>query len=528
MIEHLRDLKKRTNIRTITLTVVVMLAGISVSLTHSRVPSLYGEDLAIQDPCPDNMTVVTKHQINVKGKVLKYTAHAGFLPIRDQFGETKARFFYTAYTVNREKNEGLRPVTFIWNGGPGSSSSQLHFQLLGPRRKVSGGNSSQDSSYPVVDNNETLLRYSDLVMVDPVGTGYSYPMKPEYSDLFWGVTQDLESITEFIRIYLTHYDALEAPVFLIGESYGTFRAAGVAEKLVNKEFSLKGIVMISNALNMGSESYMSLALNIPSYTAAAFYHKKLVPELQADFQKTLQQAEDWAETEYIGALMKGDRLKGQERKEVIKNFSRFTGLDEKFIEQNNLRVDVSQFSHQLLSSQKKFVGRYDSRITGEGMSGVYDPTKDPSLISRGGKPFLFVTYLRSELEFKIDRLYRGPFGGIWPPSSKPRGDWMAYNWDWGSLLDNNLDQSPALAKALRIKDDLRVMFVSGFYDLTTTYSNTEHTISHMGLDSKTRSRVDHKCYKGGHMMYEDNEVRLKLMHDIFSFYKDALEEKGKE
>jgi len=481
-----------------------------------------------QDQWTDDMTSVTKHQITVGEKILKYTASAGFLPVRDQFGETKARFFYTAYTVNRKNNEGLRPVTFVWNGGPGASSSQLHFELLGPRRKATGVNSSHDSLYPVVDNNETLLKYSDLVMVDPVGTGYSYPMKPEYSKLFWGVTQDLESIAEFIRIYLTHYDVLKAPIFLIGESYGTFRAAGVAEKLVNKEISLRGIVMISTTLNMGSESYISLALNIPSYTAAAFYHKKLPQELQTDFQEALRQAEHWAETEYIGALMKGDRLKEQERKEVINNFARFTGLDEKFIEQNNLRVDVSQFSHQLLSSEKKFVGRYDSRITGEGMSGVYDPTKDPSLISPDDKQFLFINYLRSELKFKIDRLYRGPFGGIWPPSSEWRGDWMAYNWDWGSLLDNSLDQSPALAKALRIKDDLRVMFVSGFYDLTTTYFNTDHTISHMGLDSKTRGRVDHKCYKGGHMIYQDNDVRLKLMHDIFSFYKKALEQEEKD
>lgn len=248
---------------------------------------------AAKGSCPEDATAVTKHQITVDGKVLKYTARAGFLPIRDQFGETKARFFYTAYTLDGERNTGLRPVTFVWNGGPGAPSSLLHFSLLGPRRKVSGGNSGQSASYPVVDNNETLLRYTDLVMVDPIGTGYSYPSKPEYSELFWGVSQDLDSISEFIRIYLTHYDILEAPIFLIGESYGTFRAAGVAEKLVNKEYSLMGVVMISTTLKLGSESDMSLALHIPSYTATAFYHKKLLPELQADLQDTLRRAETW-------------------------------------------------------------------------------------------------------------------------------------------------------------------------------------------------------------------------------------------
>ncbi|MBN1223767.1 MAG: peptidase S10 [Candidatus Aminicenantes bacterium] len=477
---------------------------------------------AAEGSCPEDITAVTKHQITVDGKILKYTARAGFLPICDQFGETKARFFYTAYTLGGERNTGQRPVTFIWNGGPGAPSSLLHFSLLGPRRKVSGGNSDQSSSYPVVDNNETLLPYTDLVMVDPIGTGYSHPLKPEDSKLFWGVSQDLDSISEFIRIYLTHYDILEAPIFLIGESYGTFRAAGVAEKLVNKEYSLMGIVLISTTLKLGSDGDISLALHIPSYTAAAFYHKKLSPELQADIQDTLRQVETWAETEYIGALIRGDRLSSQERQAAIDNFARFTGLDPKFIDKSNLRVEADEFGRQLLSSDNKSIGRYDSRVTKESSRGAYDPMKDPSLISRGGKPFLFVTYLRSELEFRIERLYRGPFGGIWPPPEKLRGDWMAYNWDWGSLLDSNLDQSKALAKALHMKDDLRVLFASGLYDLATPYFVTEHTISHMGLDPKLRDRVDHKCYSGGHMMYQDDDVRLKLMHDIFSFYKSAL------
>jgi carboxypeptidase C (cathepsin A) len=477
--------------------------------------------------CPEDKISATKHQITVDGKVLKYTARAGFLPIQDQYGETKALFFYTAYTLDMEGSKKQRPVTFVWNGGPGAPSSLLHFSLLGPRRKVSNGTSAQKSSYPVIDNNETLLRYSDLVMVDPIGTGYSYPLKPEYGELFWGISQDLDSVSEFIRIYLTHYDLLEAPIFLIGESYGTFRAAGVAEKLVNKEYALMGIVMISIVLKQGSDSDISLALHIPSYAATAFYHRKLAPELQADLQETLRQAETWAETEYVGALMRGDRLSSQERQAAIDNFARFTGLDPNFIDKNNLRVGTDQFRRQLLSSEKKSVGRYDSRVTGKLVGGAYDPTKDPSLISRGGKPFLFVTYLRSELKFRIDRLYRGPFGGIWPPPDKPRGDWMAYLWDWGSLLDNKHDQSSALAKALRMKDDLRVLFASGLYDLATPYFATEYTISHMGLDPKIRSRVDHRCYPGGHMMYQDDDVRLKLMHDVFSFYKNALATNGK-
>lgn len=506
-------MKKSTGLGSI-LSLLLLLAA---SLTASQAAAQ-----PIERPLSDDTPVVTKHQIFINGKILKYTARAGFLPISDQFGEPKARFFYVAYTLDDPGNKARRPVTFAWNGGPGSPSSLLHFSLIGPRRKIYGEKATPPASYPVVDNNETLLSLTDLVMVDPIGTGYSYPLKPENGTLFWGVQQDLDSIAEFIRTYLTHYDALEAPIFLIGESYGTLRAAGVAEKLVDKEFSLMGVVMISTALTMGTDKDISLALNIPTYTATAFFHKKLPPDLQANLEETLRQSETWAETEYTMALMKGDRLGSAERQAAATKMARFTGLDPSSIEKSNLRVDVDQFAQQLLSSEKKFVGHYDSRLKGESDGGPYDPTKDPSLFSRGQHPFLFVTYLRTELEFRIDSLYRGPFGGIWPPSSTPRGDWMSSRWDWGSLLDDKLDQSSALAKALRSKDDLRVLFASGLYDLATPYFSTEHAISHLGLDPKIRSHVDHKRYAGGHMMYEDNDVRLKLMHDISSFVESVL------
>jgi carboxypeptidase C (cathepsin A) len=466
---------------------------------------------------------VTHHQISIDGKVLKYTARAGFLPIRDQFGETKARFFYVAYTLDDTGNNARRPVTFAWNGGPGAPSSLLHFSLIGPRRRISGEKVTPPSSYPVVDNSETLLRFTDLVMVDPIGTGYSYPLKPEYGSLFWGVRQDIDSIVEFIRIYLTHYDALEAPIFLIGESYGTFRAAGVAAKLVDKEYPLMGVVMISSVLNMQQEGGdMSLPLALPSCTAAAFFHKKLPPDLQKDLNETLRQAEEWAMGEYAVALMKGDRLGNAEREAVASKLARFTGLDKAFIEKNNLRVSIDQFGQQLLASEKKAIGHYDSRVAAEIKGSSYDAGDDPSLFARGRNPFLFTAYLRSELDIKLDRPYQGPFGGFWPPSKTPRGDWMAMRWDWGNLLDSKLDQAPALLRALRMKDDLRVMFASGLYDLATVYFATDYEISHLGLEPKLRGHVEHKLYAGGHMMYEDNEARLKLIQDIAAFVQGAL------
>jgi carboxypeptidase C (cathepsin A) len=500
------------------------------------VPALAGAQAKAQPSVPppigaanEEAVVVTKHQITVDGKPLKYTARAGFLPICDQFGEAKAQWFFVAYTVDETEKKDRRPVTFVWNGGPGSPSSQLHFQLLGPRRRLTGGESGSTSAYPVVDNNETLLRYTDLVMVDPVGTGYSYPVKPEYGSLFWGVEQDLDAVVEFIRIYLTHFDALRAPIFLVGESYGTFRAAGVAGKLVDKEYPLLGVVMISSLLNMKEEgSAMSLPLAIPSYTAAAFFHKKLPPDLQKDLNETLHQAEEWATGEYTVALMKGDRLGDAEREAVATKLARFTGLDKAFIVKNNLCVSVDQFGQELLASEKKAIGHYDSRVTAEIKGSSYDVGADPSLFARGRNPFIFTTYLRSELNIKIDRPYQGPFGGFWPPSKTPRGDWMAFRFDWGTLLDSKLDQTTALSGALRTKDDLRVMFASGLYDLTTTYFATDYEISHLGLDPKLRGHVEHKLYPGGHMTYEDNEARLKLIKDIAAFVQGALAAGKKE
>ncbi len=476
----------------------------------------------------EEMTVVSSHQILVNGKPLKYKARTGFLPICDQFGEIKARFFYMAYTLEETKSSTRRPLTFAWQGGPGASSSLLHLGLLGPRRaKTLSEYSSPPPPFEIVDNEQTWLNFTDLVLVDPVGTGYSYPLKPEYGNLFWGVKQDIDSITEFIRIYLTHYDALNVPIFLVGESYGTFRAAGVAEKLLQKGFCVEGVILISCVLDMREKGDLSFVFTLPSLTASAFFHKKLEPELQKDFLKAVQQAEEWAENEFIVALIKGDRLRREEREAAIKKMARFTGLSLEFIEKNNLRIGKEQFSQKLLEAEKKFLGHYDARVTGESEGGAYDPTKDPSLKSNGISE-LIVPYLRSELGFKIDSFYKGPFGGFWPPSSAPRGDWMAYRWEWGSILDPKLDMSPELASAMRKKPDLRVFVASGYYDLATPYFATESTLSRMGLSPELRANVIHKVYHGGHMMYFDNDVRIELTRDAASFFKAALEKEERK
>lgn len=507
--------------RLVLLLVLVFFLFIS---TESELAAIDRDLRTTEGSSAEARSVNTKHQISIGGKILKYTAHAGFLPIRDQFNEIKALFFYVAYTLDDVDSGRPRPVTFAWNGGPGAASSLVHLGFLGPRRAKSISEyETPPPPYELVDNAETWLRFTDLVMVDPIGTGYSYALKPEFADLFLGVSQDIDSVTEFIRIYLNHYDVQDAPVFLLGESYGAFRAAGVAEELVNRGISLNGVFMIGSVLDMRTSSDLSLALLIPSYTAAAFYHNQLSPDLQGDLKSTLRQAEIWAETEYVGALMRGDRLSGEERQAATENLARFTGLSREVIDDNNLRIEMNEFAGQLMASEGKFVGHYDSRILGESgdASGSYDPNNDPSLRSNGISA-LFVPYVRSELGFKTDRPYQGPFGGFWPPSSSPRGDWMAYRWDWGSILDDKLDMSAALARAMRKNSGLRVFMVSGYYDLATPYSITENTISRMGLGPELRKNIVHEVYPGGHAIYLDNDNRLRLAKDAAAFYEGNL------
>lgn len=472
----------------------------------------------------DEDFTITKHQINCNGKLLKYIANAGYLPICDQFGKVKGKFFYVAYCLDSDNDKSMRPITFVWNGGPGAPSSPLHFNLLGPRIWSQEGMSNL-YGYNAVDNNETLLRVSDIVMVDPIGTGYSYPLEEEDGKLFWGVKQDIESIAEFIRIYLTHTDSLSAPLFLIGESYGTFRAAGIAEKLIKQGYDLRGVIFISSVFNMQLDELISMALSIPSWTVSSFYHKKLPPDLQKDLKQTLRLAEDWALNEYLPALMKGDELKEQKRQTVISNMVQLTGLPFDLIEKRNLRVTLDQYASQIFSTDNKFISHYDARLLGEGPGIPYDPTKDPALFSGQDNPFKFILYLRKELNFKSDRFYQGPFGGFWPPSSIPRADWMSYRWDWGSFLETKLDQRQALANAMKMKNGLQLFFASGLYDLTTPYFVTQHDISQLGLGGKTETNIEHKYYSGGHMMYEDEAIRIILANDIISFYNKVLQKK---
>jgi len=475
-------------------------------------------------PPPTDEPVVTNHQITLNGRVLKYTARAGFLSLRDEFNKAHGRIFYVYYKSQSADGKTIRPLTFAWNGGPGSPSSLLHIGALGPyRAKDPDEYSSPPPPYQLTENESTWLDETDLVFLDPIGTGYSYPVQPEFAKEFWSPKGDIDSIAEFIRLFLAHYEYSEpTPIFLVGESYGTLRAAGVAGELVDKNVNLAGVVLISTALDLhGAASDLQFVSLVPSYTVAAFVHKKLPPDLQENLDSAMQKSEDWALSRYSVALLEGDRLPRSEREGVAKELSRFTGLSEEYVAKQNLRIAMEDFANELLRDGKQVLGHYDVRATASTTSsgGEYDPTLDPSLNTHGtGK--LIVPYLQTELNFKTDALYAGPFGGRWPPPTARRGDWMSVRWDWSEATA--VDGAAALASAMRKRKSLQVLVVSGLYDLSTPFFAVENAFAQMGLDPGTRKRVELLRYKAGHMVYLDTPNRRELKQDLRALMERTL------
>ncbi|MGH9567521.1 MAG: S10 family peptidase, partial [Candidatus Angelobacter sp.] len=333
---------------------------------------------------PEQPPVITHHEIHVGGKTLRYTATTGMMPLKNtDTGETEAHIFYIAYTLDGQQAEH-RPLTFSFNGGPGSASVWLHLGAIGPKRvKMQPDGMMPAPPYQLVDNEYTWLDQTDLVFIDPVGTGYSRAVKRDQAKKFLGLRNDIASVGEFIRLYLGRYERWSSPLFMVGESYGTTRAAGLSGYLVEHGVAFNGIMLISSILNFETTDFapgndLPYVVFLPSYATSAWYHKKLGPDLQ-NFDKMRAEVEQWASTGYLEALAKGDRLTTQERQDTIDHLSRYTGLSKTSIDGSNLRVDESHFTQELLRDQQKTIGRLDSRFTGTDRSGVseeagYDPS----------------------------------------------------------------------------------------------------------------------------------------------------------
>lgn len=464
--------------------------------------------------------VITHHQIPVNGRVLRYTASVGRMPIKDETGKTEALMFYVAYTLdNADINQ--RPLTFAFNGGPGAASIWLHMGALGPRRVVLQKQGFMPAApYRFADNPSTLLDKSDLVLVDAIGTGFSRPASAAEGKKFWSVKGDLESFGEFVRLYLTRNERWSSPLFLFGESYGTTRAAGVSGYLAARGISFNGIVLLSTVLSFETLEFnktndVPYPLILPSYTMVAAYHHKLAPDLTQNLERTRSEVEQWASNEYTRALAKGDALSSQERQTVIDTLARYTGLSKEFIDESNLRVDVAGFTHRLLANQKLRVGRLDGRFAAPDPDGFndtrfYDPTS-----SATEPPFTsaFNDYIRRELNYKTDMPYYVNAHEDWGP---------AFDWSWGSAVAGFPDTASALRQAIVKNPYLKVKVLEGYYDLATPYYAVNYTMDHLDLTTPYRNNISYATYPSGHMVYLDAESLKKMKADVASFIDQCL------
>jgi carboxypeptidase C (cathepsin A) len=460
----------------------------------------------------------TKHSVTIDGKVINYTVRAGNIVLKEENGKPKASFFFIAYTKDGITDAAKRPVTFSFNGGPGSSSVWLHLGVLGPRRvNMADDGSALPPPYHLADNNYSVLDVTDLVFIDPISTGYSRPVPGEEAKQYHGVQEDIESVGQFIRLWTTRFKRWGSPKFLCGESYGTTRAAGLAGYLQGEQgMYLNGVILVSAILDFSTGEFvrgndLPFLTFLPTYTATAWYHKKLAPDLQSDLRKTLDQVEAFALNDYSLALMKGDALTPEERSSVVEKLSRFTGLSKEYIGQTNLRIWDYRFTKELLRNQGFTVGRLDTRFKGYDYDEAGESAEaDPSYSAiQGSFTATLNNYVRTELNYESDLPYEILTGNVYP-------------WDYGKFKNQYVNVSEPLRQAMTQNPYLKVFVANGYYDLATPYFATKYTFHHLGLPTPLRSNVSMGYYKAGHMMYINKPSLIQFKSDVAKFIQSAL------
>ncbi len=472
--------------------------------------------------------VQTHHQITINGRTLRYTAVAGRLPIKDPTGKIDAEMFFVAYTLDGA-DPAKRPLTFSYNGGPGSASIWLHMGALGPRTVVLQPEGwMPEAPYRLHDNQYTPLDATDIVMIDAIGTGYSRPADMEQAKKFWGLHGDIESFGEFIRMYISRYERWSSPLYLLGESYGTTRSAGVAGYLADKGINFNGICLLSMVLNFESLAFAPtndapFPLILPTMTMIAGYHHKLPADLEQDMNRTRQQASNFAMNEYWQALNKGDTLTAEERATMIDRVSQYTGLPKNVVQMANMRIDVRTFMQWLLADQQKRVGRLDGRYTSPAPSGpmetaFFDPT---SAATQGPFTAVFNDYVRRELNYKVDMPYYTSARDLGTP----------FNWNWANPQPNApgagfqmgyADVATALRSAM-IKDPyLKVLVMEGDYDMATPFLAAQYTMDHLNITPEMHKNISYAYYASGHMVYLDSKAHDKMHQDYTNFVNTNL------
>ncbi len=503
---------------------------------------------------PPGEFVMTRDKVDIGDRTIHYTVHAGMLPLyENDTGELMARMFIVAYVADSGPGEPIRPITFIWNGGPGASSSQVHLVGFGPKGLDTPPTYPEWIDNPpteIVDRPDTWLAESDLVFVDPIGTGYSRATSEKYRDILYTTHADIEAVAEMIRIFRTRFDAWDAPLFIVGESYGTTRAMGVAEALERRRAGIAGVILISGGYDAGQQVPPTLrsALDIPMYAATAHYHKRLAPDLQALSQDdAVKAAEDWARREYAPALKRRDSLSPATRAAVIQGIERYTGVAADFIDAESLALDRNTFADRLLDEQNLELGHYDYRMTfpRRDLSKSWLPTRDPSLapmldLMQGTFPPA-IRYIRNTLGYKSDLLYRGPFGEAFHPRplddvtngafgdiAGVYSDWMSPMWNRGAFTrpqdetdsgeEGQQPLRPPLERAMERNSRFLVWNIKGMYD--GSCAALDEAVAQTA--AYLRGRVRNSCYGSGHMLYTETSVRRELKHEFAQFVRDAL------
>lgn len=479
---------------------------------------------------PRDQVVQTRHSIAIGGSDIAYTVTTGTLVLAEesekkgeQAGESegvkpRASVFFVAYTRDDATNRAARPVTFSFNGGPGSSSVWLHLGVLGPRRVAMNDDGGlPPPPYRLVDNAYSLLDVTDLVFIDPVTTGYSRVLAGQKAKEFHDFRKDIESVGDFIRLYTTRYHRWLSPKFLIGESYGTTRAAGLSGYLQDRHaMYLNGIMLVSSILHFQTARFapgndLPPLLFLPTYAATAWFHKRLSPELQADLRATLAEVELFAAGEYAAALFKGDALPAKERAAIVTRLALYTGLSRDYIERTNLRIEIHRFTKELLRDERRTIGRLDSRIKGVDRDAAGEHSEfDPSLANITG-PYAgaFNDYVRTELNFESDLPYE-----LLTPRVQP--------WSYAEHQNQFINVAETLRHAINANPFLKVFVGNGFYDLATPYFATRYTFDHLELDERLRANITMAYYEAGHMMYIHLPSLVQLKSDLAGFIAGAL------
>jgi carboxypeptidase C (cathepsin A) len=461
--------------------------------------------------------IVTHHPFALSAKTLSYTATTGRLPIKREDGKIEAEMFFVAYTLDGQDST-KRPLTFAFNGGPGSASVWLHMGALGPKRVVLQPNGFMPAApYRVEDNPDTLLDRSDIVMVDAMATGYSRAADAELTKKFLGVKGDVQAFGEFIRLYLSRYDRWNSPLFLLGESYGTTRAAGIAGYAADHGIAFNGVTLLSMAvdfqtLQWNKSNDLPYLLLVPTFNMVAAYHHKLSADLTQDMARTRDEVVRWSTNDYALALGKGDALTPEERRKTVDQLARYLGLRPEVIEQHNLRIDVPTFDHELLLDQKLVTGRLDGRFSSpdpDDDTPYYDPASaavSPPYTSA------FNNYLRTELNYKSDAPYR--IFAYDQPGFR--------TWDWGDAEQGFPSTAGGLRSAMIKNPYMKILVLEGYYDLATPFAAANWTMDHLNLDPKYRQNVSFATFNSGHMVYIDRAEHDKMKKDLVDFMEKCL------